>query len=117
MPALEAPLDRHEALEGLRSALRVRHREASDAAFVRGEDLVPTGFPELDRALAGGFPRGIIATLEGPPSSGRCTFAARLLATATARGRGGAGGGGVVYAPGGTEGIIAQDPRWMPPIA
>ena len=88
MPALEAPLDRHEALEGLRSALRVRHREASDAAFVRGEDLVPTGFPELDRALAGGFPRGIIATLEGPPSSGRCTLVARLLATATARGLG-----------------------------
>lgn len=79
---------RHEALEGLRAVLQTRHREASDAAFVRTERLLPTGFAELDRALAGGFPRGIIATLEGPPSSGRSTVVARLLATATSRGLG-----------------------------
>jgi hypothetical protein len=88
MLASDAQIDRREALAGLRSALLTRHRDASDAAFVRGEDLVATGFPALDAALAGGFPRGIIATLEGPPSSGRSTLAARLLATATARGLG-----------------------------
>jgi recombination protein RecA len=84
----EASSARHEALAGLRTVLHAQHREASDAAFVRGEQLIPTGFPEFDGALGGGFPRGIIATLEGPPSSGRCTFTARLLATATARGLG-----------------------------
>jgi hypothetical protein len=79
---------RHEALDGLRATLRARHRETSDAAFVRSESLISTGLADLDAALAGGFPRGIIATLEGPPSSGRCTIAARLLATATVRGLG-----------------------------
>ena len=88
MLAMEAPSDRHEALAGLKARLRVKHRETSDAAFVRSEGMLPTGFPELDAALAGGFPRGIIATLEGPPGSGRFTLAARLLALASRRGLG-----------------------------
>ena len=45
-----------------------------------------SGLGELDAALGGGFPRGIVATLEGPPGSGRSAVAARLLATATADG-------------------------------
>jgi recombination protein RecA len=78
---------RLEALAGLRATLRTEHRAASDASFVpAGERLVPTGFPGLDDALAGGFPRGILATLEGPPTSGRSALAARLLATGTAEG-------------------------------
>ena len=47
-----------------------------------------TGIAALDAALGGGFPRGTIATLEGPPSSGRSALAARLLAAATRRGLG-----------------------------
>lgn len=78
---------RLETFAGLRAALRTEHRAASDAAFVAsGERLIPTGFPALDAALFGGFPRGIVATLEGPPSSGRSALAARLLATATVEG-------------------------------
>jgi len=73
----------------LRERLERRHREATAAAFARGDDaVVRTGIPELDAALGGGFPRGTIATLEGPPSSGRSALAARLLAAAT---RGGLG--------------------------
>jgi RecA/RadA recombinase len=87
MAALEPSPTRLQAFAGLRAALRAKHRSASDAAFVpAGECLIQTGFPSLDAALAGGFPRGIIATLEGPPTSGRAALAARLLATATTEG-------------------------------
>ena len=77
------------AFAALREALDHRHRDASAAAFTLGEDeLLHTGLPELDRILGGGFPRGTIAALEGPPSSGRSALAARLLAIATGRGLG-----------------------------
>jgi hypothetical protein len=45
-----------------------------------------SGFADLDRALGGGFPRGTVATLEGPPSSGRTALAAGILAQATSAG-------------------------------
>ena len=77
------------AFAALRESLERRHREASAAAFALGEEaLLRTRIADLDRALGGGFPRGTIATLEGPPSSGRSALAARLLAVATARGLG-----------------------------
>lgn len=53
-----------------------------------GEAVLASGLPELDRALAGGFPRGTIATLEGAPSSGTSAVAARLLAQGTREGLG-----------------------------
>jgi hypothetical protein len=77
------------AFAALRERLERDHREATAAAFVLGEEaLVCTGLAALDAALGGGFPRGTIATLEGAPSSGRSTLAARLLAAATRRGLG-----------------------------
>jgi hypothetical protein len=77
------------AFAALREDLERRHREASAAAFVTGDDaLVRTGIPGVDRILGGGFPRGTIAALEGPRSSGRSALAARLLAVATGRGLG-----------------------------
>jgi hypothetical protein len=77
------------AFAALREALDHRHRDASAAAFVPGDDVVlRTGLPEFDRILGGGFPRGTIAALEGAPSSGRSALAARLLAVATRRGLG-----------------------------
>ena len=77
------------AFAALRERLERGHREATAAAFVLGDEaLVRTGLDALDAALGGGFPRGTVATLEGPPSSGRSTLAARLLAAATRRGRG-----------------------------
>jgi hypothetical protein len=73
----------------LRERLERRHRETTAAAFALGDEArVRTGIQALDAALGGGFPRGTIGTLEGAPSSGRSTLAARLLAAATRRGLG-----------------------------
>ena len=74
------------AFAALREAFDTRYRETSAAAFALGDDaIVQTGFADLDRVLGGGFPRGLISTLEGAPSGGRSAIAARLLATATTR--------------------------------
>ena len=76
------------AFAALRERLDRRHRETTAAAFALGEEaVIRTGLAELD-AVCGGFRRGTIGTLEGPPSSGRSALAARLLAAATRRGLG-----------------------------
>ena len=89
----------------LRDALDIRFRTASPETFVQPEETVlATGLPSIDRALAGGFPKGAISTLEGPPTSGRTALAARVLAAATARGGAAAliesRTDGLVWAPG-----------------
>ena len=77
------------AFTALRERFDRRHRETTGAAFALGDEaLVRTGIDGLDAVLGGGFPRGTIGTLEGPPSSGRSALAARLLAAATRRGLG-----------------------------
>lgn len=77
------------AFTALRETLERRHRDAAAAAFVMAQaEAIPTGIPEFDRILGGGFPRGTIGTLEGAPSSGRSALAARLLAVATRDGLG-----------------------------
>ncbi len=98
------PLDaKREAFAGLRAALSVGHRGASPEAFTLGEEaVIRTGLRELDAALGGGFPRGIIATLEGAPGSGRSAVVARLLATATANG----GLAALIESPAGPEGAF-----------
>jgi len=81
------------AFTALRERFDRRHRETTGAAFALGDEaLVRTGIDALDAVLGGGFPRGTIGTLEGPPSSGRSALAARLLASATRRGLGAAVG-------------------------
>ena len=75
------------AFAALRDAFDLRFRAASSATFVQADGTaVPTGLDAVDRALAGGFPKGAISTLEGPASSGRTALAASLLAAATAGG-------------------------------
>jgi hypothetical protein len=94
---------RRAALEGLRAALSAGYRAASPEAFTLAEEgLVRSGLPDLDRALGGGFPRGIVATLEGPAGSGRSALAARLLARATAEG----GLAALIEFPEGPEGSL-----------
>lgn len=44
---------------------------------------LPTGLPELDRLLAGGFPQGRLSEITGRLSSGRTSLALTLLARAT----------------------------------
>lgn len=49
--------------------------------------VLPTGYPELDRALhIGGVPRGRIAEFSGVPTSGVITLALKLITTAQAQG-------------------------------
>lgn len=70
---------RREAFQALKAGLQ--------APLVAADGtVVSSGFPELDEALGGGFPRGTIASLEGPASSGRMAIAARMLATASQTG-------------------------------
>jgi hypothetical protein len=45
-----------------------------------------TGLPAVDRLLGGGFPRGRLAEIAGPISSGRTSLALALLAETTRRG-------------------------------
>ena len=47
-------------------------------------ECLPTGIASLD-ALAGGFPRGALAEILGPESSGRTTLVHALLAASTAQ--------------------------------
>lgn len=44
---------------------------------------LPTGLGEVDRLLAGGFPRGRLSEITGPLSSGRTSLAFALAAAAT----------------------------------
>jgi len=61
---------------------RVRRGAPPEAALPR----CPTGLDAVDRLLGGGFPRGGLSEIAGPPSSGRTSLALALLAAATARG-------------------------------
>lgn len=83
-------------LAGLRAALAARQGAAVPQP---PERLLPTGIGPLDLALGGGFPRGIIATLEGPMSSGRSSVAFRLAAGAQTRGLIAAIDDGTLFAP------------------
>lgn len=69
--------------ESLKAGLDVR---AAGRIVAARADALRSGFEELDASLCGGFPRGTIATLEGPPSSGRTALLAGSLAEATQQG-------------------------------
>ena len=67
---------------GLGSRIR-RGGPATDATPRR---RCATGIAAVDRVLEGGFPRGRLSEITGPPSSGRTSLALALLAAATAAG-------------------------------
>lgn len=62
-------------------------------------DALSTGFAALDGVLGGGFARGTVASLEGPPSSGRTAVLASVLAQATRRGLAAIIDDGTLYPP------------------
>jgi hypothetical protein len=71
-----------DALEDL---LRTRRLQA-DLPPLRGERRIsplPTGIAGVDRLLGGGFPRGQVSEIYGPPSSGRTGLALALAARST----------------------------------
>ena len=70
--------ERKAAFERLRAQLSAKRPS------IAVESLLPSAIPQLDRLLGGGFPAGIIATLEG--EAGRWSLAAGLVAQFTRRG-------------------------------
>lgn len=84
MPAL--------ARADLESLLRARKLDRTLAAIGPGaattdEQIVAaTGLAPLDAQLGGGFPRGQLSEIAGPPSAGRTALATAGLAAATRRG-------------------------------
>jgi hypothetical protein len=70
----------------LEELLRSRQLQAG-APPLRGEDRrltpLPTGIPEVDGLLGGGFPRGRMTEVHGPASSGRTGLALGFLARTT----------------------------------
>ncbi len=86
VPSPDPRLTTRRALEELLRARRLRH----DAPPLRGEDRrlrpLPTGLPEVDALLGGGFPRGQLSEVHGPASSGRTGTLLALVARLTAGG-------------------------------
>jgi hypothetical protein len=70
--------ERRAAFERLRAEL------AAKPSHLPLETLLPSAIPQLDRLLGGGFPAGIVATLEG--ETGRWSLAAGLVGQFTRRG-------------------------------
>ncbi|MDP6540347.1 MAG: hypothetical protein QF410_12470 [Planctomycetota bacterium] len=70
----------------------LQHLEQAGTAVRRGggpslpEDRHPTGLPEIDGLIGGGFPRGRVSEIAGPASCGRTSLAHALLARTTAAG-------------------------------
>ena len=90
-----APASRREAFAALKATMR---RAGVRRHGLDTEALVATGVQALDDLLGGGFPRGILAVLEG--DLGRSSIAARLLAQATRRGMAAVLDDGELYPPG-----------------
>ena len=72
-----APVSQREAFAALKAGMQ----GGRSAPRVHAQSLIATGVGPLDQLLGGGFPRGILAALEG--DFGRRSLAARLLAQAT----------------------------------
>lgn len=92
----QAQDDPGAAFAALKAGLDVR---AGGRIVAAVSDALPTGFADLDRVLCGGFPRGTIAALEGPPSSGRTALLASVLAEATQRSLAAIVNDGTLYPP------------------
>jgi hypothetical protein len=93
MDAIAAP---RPTFESLKAGLDVR---AGGRIVAARADALASGFEELDQALGGGFARGTIASLEGPPSSGRTALLAGVLAQATQHGLAAIVDDGSLYPP------------------
>lgn len=80
--SLPAPDLAHPAVARLLQDLGPRLRRGGHPVEARA--CLPTGLPEIDRLLGGGFPRGRLSEIAGPLSAGRTSLALSLLARATA---------------------------------
>jgi len=84
-----ATLAQERPLAALSSAKRrrefdlLKERLSAKPPALPVEQLIPTGIPKVDELLGGGFPAGVVATLEG--EIGRWSLAAGLVARMTRR--------------------------------
>ena len=76
-------------LEQTVATIRLRHGPSAihKGANQHRATVLPTGFPALDEALAGGFPLGKLSELVGYGTAGQFTVAASTLAQAQRLGR------------------------------
>lgn len=75
-PAVVSSAERRREFDLLKERLSAR-------TALPVEQLIPTGIPEVDELLGGGFPAGTVATLEG--ETGRWSLAAGFVARMTRR--------------------------------
>ena len=85
-----------QTFQELKAGLDIR---AGGRIVAAVNDAFPSGFPALDTALSGGFPRGTVGTLEGAASAGRTAILAKMLAHATANGLAAVVDDGTLYPP------------------
>jgi hypothetical protein len=81
------PMQARADLEALLRTRRLDGTLTSSMPLAGPEQAVaPSALPQLDARLGGGWPRGQVSELVGPPSTGRTLVAATSLAAATRRG-------------------------------
>lgn len=81
---MPSPQRASRELEGVLRELGPQIRRGVPPAVERPR--CPTGLPQLDALLAGGFPRGGLSEVAGAPGSGRTSLALAALARATNQG-------------------------------
>jgi hypothetical protein len=74
------------ALERVPEPIRGRIRLGGGSVEASSLARLPTGLADVDRLLGGGFPRGRLSEITGPPSSGRTSLALALAAASTSAG-------------------------------
>jgi hypothetical protein len=77
------PVASAAALDSLLADLGARLQRGGQLEAAERRRRCATGFPEIDRLLGGGIPRGRLCEIAGPASSGRTSLALGLLACAT----------------------------------
>jgi hypothetical protein len=81
------PIGRQPSAKSVLEELLRTRRLHKDSPPLRGEDRrlrpLATGLTGVDQLLNGGFPRGQLSELQGPPSSGRTGVALALIARVT----------------------------------
>lgn len=86
--------------------LRVKAMIERAEKRARGEqalEVVPTGFPVVDRQLDGGLPTGVVSVLGGDPSDGKSAFAKSIAKNAAL-----AGYGVIVFSPEDTKEVYGD---------
>lgn len=81
------PSARRRKLDALVAQIQMEHGPRALRRPEKGErapsaQRIATGFPQLDALLDGGLPRGRISEICGPPTCGKLTLAAQVVAAA-----------------------------------